>query len=495
MKHRPTELLTTEEMARADALTIESGTAGATLMEAAGAAVAACLRQAWLPRPVLILCGPGNNGGDGFVVARLLKDAGWPVTLALLGEKEKLSGDAALMAEHWHGGIEPLSRAEPHKAAVIVDALFGAGLSRPIEGEVADLVERVNKAEAPVIAIDVPSGIDGTTGQALGTAIRADKTVTFFRLKPGHMLYPGKGHCGDVILADIGIHADVLNKIEPKAFINGPDLWRDDFPWPETNSHKYSRGHAVVMSGGRYTSGAARLAAMGAARAGAGAVTMLSTQDAMDINAGHLEEVMLTEAADGETISQFIVERKVRAGLIGPGAGRGVQTKDRVAALLFSDAGAVLDADALTSFEDNPETLFQALREKDVITPHAGEFARLFGDLAEGQSKLAAARMAAEIAGCSVILKGSDTVIAAPDGRAAINANATPFLATAGSGDVLAGIVTGLMAQGMAGFEAACAGVWLHAQAAASFGPGLIASDIHRQLPGVLVSLEKSANP
>ncbi|MBD0427862.1 NAD(P)H-hydrate dehydratase [Aquisalinus flavus] len=490
MKHRPIELLTTDEMARADALTTQSGTAGATLMEAAGAAVAGCVRQAWLPRPVLVLCGPGNNGGDGFVVARLLKDAGWPVTLALLGEKDKLTGDAALMADHWHGGIEPLSDAEPEKAAVIVDALFGAGLSRSIEGDVAALVERVNKAEAPVIAIDVPSGIDGTTGQALGTAIRAKTTVTFFRLKPGHMLYPGTDHCGEVILADIGIHASVLEAIKPSAFVNGPELWRADFPWPADNSHKYSRGHAVVMSGGRYTGGAARLAAMGAARAGAGAVTMLSPQEAMDINAGHLEEVMLTEAADGETISQFIAERKVKAGLIGPGAGRGAQTRDRVAALLFSEAGAVLDADALTSFEDNPETLFQALREKDVITPHAGEFARLFGDLLDGQSKLAAARIAADMAGCVVILKGSDTVVAAPDGRAAINANATPFLATAGSGDVLAGIVTGLMAQGMAGFEAACAGVWLHAEAAAGFGPGLIASDIHRHLPRVLATLK-----
>lgn len=484
------ELLTTDQMARADKAAIASGTSGITLMEAAGRAVAQAIRQGWSPRSVLVLAGPGNNGGDGFVTARLLAESGWSVRVALLGDREALSDDAASAAAQWDGPVVTLGEAAPEQADLIVDALFGAGLSRPLEGEVADLVGHVNDSGLPIVSIDIPSGIDGNTGKVSGAAIEATQTVTFFRRKPGHLLMPGRDHCGLVTLTDIGIPAAVLGDIAPATFVNGPDLWEASFPWPVTDTHKYKRGHAIMMSGGAYTSGAARLAAMGAARAGAGAVTMLAPAEAMTVNAQHLDEIMLTEAADGERISAFIAERKVKAGLIGPGAGRGSDTRDKVAALLFSDAQAVLDADALTSFEDEPDILFKALRHGDVLTPHPGEFARLYGDLLDtAPGKVDAVREAAGKAGSVVLLKGADTVIAAPDGRAAINANASPFLATAGSGDVLAGIITGLMAQGMPGFEAACAGVWLHAEAAQHLGPGLIASDLHRALPLVLSSL------
>ncbi len=382
-------------------------------------------------------------------------------------------------------------------AEVVVDALFGAGLARPIEGAHAAMIEAVNASGLPVVAVDVPSGIDGTSGEVRGVAIKALSTVTFFRLKPGHVLLPGRLYCGDVSVADIGIPARVLDAIRPNTFANEPALWLPRFPWPAPDGHKYSRGHAVVVSGPLYSTGAARLAARGALRIGAGLVTVASPRDALAVNAASLTAIMVREADDARALESLLSDRRKNALLIGPGVGVGPRTKAMVLAGLSSGAAVVLDADAITSFADEPAALFAAILARGapvVLTPHDGEFARLFGDVAG--SKLDRARQASARSGATVLLKGPDTVVAAPNATASINATTSPWLATAGTGDVLAGMVLGLLAQAMPPFEAASAAVWLHGKAGSEFGPGLIAEDIPETLPKVLRALGSGpANP
>lgn len=458
------ELLTPEEMYRADALAVRAGVSSLTLMENAGRSVAEEIVRRFGARPVLALCGPGNNGGDGFVIARHLKRWGWPVRLALLGARQALRGDAAVMAELWDGTVEQGVRIDG--ARLIVDALFGAGLSRDLPGELA---EAINGAGVPVVAVDVPSGLDGRTGKPRGAAVKADVTVTFFRKKPGHVLLPGRLLCGDTVVADIEIPESVLKDIHPTACINN----EIHGPGPSPDGHKYGRGHAVVVSGGPLHTGAARLAAQAALRSGAGLVTISGEPEALAVHAAHVSAVMLSDAE----LATLLSDRRKNAVLIGPAAGVGEATGDKADAALMSGAAVVLDADALTSFADAEEShrLFRLVGmvpgRPVVMTPHAGEFSRLFTSvLEESDSKLEAARKAAALSGAVVVLKGADTVIAAPDGRARINTNAPPSLATAGSGDVLAGIVTGLLAQGLSGFEAAALAVWRHGAAANRHG-------------------------
>ncbi|MAM96106.1 MAG: bifunctional ADP-dependent NAD(P)H-hydrate dehydratase/NAD(P)H-hydrate epimerase [Parvibaculum sp.] len=488
------ELLTVQEMGRADALTIKWGTTGLTLMENAGRAVADAIVARFPQGPVSVLCGPGNNGGDGFVVARLLAERGWPVTLFLMGPREKLKGDAAAAADRWPGAVHPLAADAGKGASLIVDAIFGAGLARDVDGSAADAIRRIGEAGTPVIAVDIPTGIDGNTGQVRGAAFAAALTVTFFRPKPGHLLLPGRLHCGELAVADIGIKSDVLAEIGPRTFVNAPPLWASVFPRPRLDSHKYTRGHAVVVSGDASHTGAARLAARGALRAGAGLVTIASPPSAMPVNAAHLTSIMLMPFEGADALTAILEDKRKNALLIGPGAGIGWETRDNVLAALLSGAAMVLDADALTSFAEIPRDLFVAIKGffagPVVMTPHEGEFARLFPEIAAGEAdKLERARLAAAEAAAIVILKGADTVVAAPDGRAAIARNAGPELATAGSGDVLAGIVLGLLAQGMLPFESACAAVWLHGEAGDCFGPGLISEDLPEMLPAVLRDL------
>lgn len=486
------ELLTAEEMGQADKIAIEGGVAGATLMENAGRAVADEVAKRFPEvESVLVLCGPGNNGGDGFVAARHLMERGYKVRLGFDGDLGRLPKDAAAMAKRFAGPREPLSPDMLERAAVVVDALFGAGLTRPIEGKLATLIGCVNDAGIPVVAVDVPSGIDGSTGEVRGVAIDADITVTFFRLKPGHLLLPGRIHCGAVKLADIGIPASVLAEIAPKTFANEPALWLAQFPWPKSASHKYARGHAVVMSGPLYSTGAARLAARGALRAGAGLVTVASPRDALQVNAAQLTAIMVREADDARGLKTLLADKRKNAVLIGPGVGVGERTKELVYAALDSEAAIVLDADAITSFGDDQAALFARIAPRGapvVLTPHDGEFARLFGDLAP-LPKLERARAAAARSGAIIALKGADTVVASPDGKASINATTSPWLATAGTGDVLGGMVLGLLAQGMRGFAATSAAVWLHGAAAKAFGPGLIVEDLPETLPLVLRAL------
>jgi NAD(P)H-hydrate epimerase len=486
------ELLTADEMGRADRLAIEGGVPGATLMERAGRAVAEEVARRFPDKEtVAILCGPGNNGGDGFVVARHLVDRGYNVRLGFDGDEARLPKDAAAMAKRFTGRREPLGPDLLSGADVVVDALFGAGLARPVEGALARLIAGVNEVGLPVVAVDVPSGIDGSTGEVRGVAIRATATVTFFRPKPGHLLLPGRLHCGALTVADIGIPESVLAAIEPRTFANEPALWLSHYPWPREDGHKYARGHAVVVSGSVYSTGAARLGARGALRVGAGLVTVASPRDALLVNAAQLTAIMVRESDDARGLASLLADRRKNAVLIGPGVGVGERTKQMVLGALASQAAIVLDADALTSFAESPETLFAAIAARPapvVLTPHDGEFARLFGDLVS-VPKLERARKAAARSGAVIALKGPDTVVAAPDGRASINAVTSPFLATAGTGDVLGGMVLGLVAQGMPAFEATSAAVWLHGAAAKDFGPGLSAEDLPEMLPKVLRKL------
>lgn len=467
-------LLTVAEMADADRRAMAGGVSGLVLMEAAGAAVFRMVQRHHSVGRVLVLCGPGNNGGDGFVVARLLKDAGRDVTLALLGEASALKGDAAAMAQRWSGPVLLAAPSLIGGADIIVDALFGAGLSRALDGAAKALVEAVNDSVKPVIAVDLPSGLNGDSGQVQGAAIRATRTVTFFRRKPGHLLLPGRLLCGTLHVADIGIPDSVLSR--PRRWQNDPALWRSALPVPRSDGHKYARGHVVVRGG--VLAGAARLAGHAALRIGAGLVTLAQPQEAMAQNGG--PNALMRQCCDGiPDWRHAIADKRRNALLLGPGNGAGMATRQAVLDALATKRNIVLDADALNAFADDPRVLFRAIQAEGnvILTPHDGEFARLFAKVNAG-SKLDRVQAAAEVSGAVVILKGADSVIADPDGRTAINANAPPDLATAGAGDVLAGFCAGLLAQGMSGFDAACAAVWLHGAAASEVGAGLIADDL-----------------
>jgi NAD(P)H-hydrate epimerase len=476
-------LLTVAEMYAADAAAMSSGVASLSLMEAAGAAVADAVRSLGGLRPVCVLCGPGNNGGDGFVAARLLRDDGWPVRLGLLGDAGGLTGDARHMAELWTGEVEPLTPAVMEGAETIVDALFGAGLTRAVDGPARAAIEAIGGREC--VAVDVPSGVHGDSGEILGVAPVARVTVTFFRRKPGHLLLPGRSRCGAVRVADIGIPETVLDAIAPRQGANDPRLWLDEFPWARLEQHKYDRGHALI-SGGPQMTGAARLAAQAARRIGTGMVSVAVPNDNAVVYKVALVGAIVRPVRNTAAYAELAEEPRVSACLLGPGNGVVGSTREHVLAALRTEKPVVLDADALTVFADSPDLLFSSIRGPCLLTPHDGEFSRLF---ALDGDKPSRARAAAERSGAVILLKGADTVIAAPDGRVVINENAPPELASGGTGDVLAGFSVGLMAQGMDPFTAACAATWLHGAAAQLVGPGLIAEDLPENLPKVLQRL------
>jgi ADP-dependent NAD(P)H-hydrate dehydratase / NAD(P)H-hydrate epimerase len=486
------EVLTTAEMERADRLAIAAGTPGFALMMSAGQAIAEAAIDLVEEGPIVVVAGRGNNGGDGFVAAAELAARGREVSVILLCGRDSLQGDAASAARGWKHPVLPFNPQAIGKPALIIDALFGAGLNRPVKGNPYDMIEAINANDAPVLSIDLPSGINGTTGAVMGVAVRATETVTFFRRKPAHLLLPGRIHCGRIRVVDIGIAPQVLSEIAPLTSENVPQYWREAFPVPQVDGHKYARGHALIVSGDVAATGAARMAARGALRAGAGLVTLASPRDALVVNAAALTAVMVRPVDNAVEFGQVLNDKRLNVCVIGPGAGVGESTRDFVMTALQAKRHLVLDADALTSFAGAPDRLFEAIRgtlePQVVLTPHEGEFPRLFSDISNKhpfRSKLERVRAAAERSGAIVLLKGADTVVASPDGRATIAANAPPWLATAGAGDVLSGFIAGLLAQGVPAFEAASIGVWMHGEAGHEAGPGLIAEDLPETLPAV----------
>ncbi|MCE2510062.1 MAG: NAD(P)H-hydrate dehydratase [Alphaproteobacteria bacterium] len=474
----------------------EAGVSSGELMEAAGAGVVREIVRRWSPRPTVVLCGPGNNGGDGFVIARGLREKGWPIKVALLGTVEALKGDAEANAIRWQSGevaeaeILPLAPGVLAGAGLVVDALFGAGLDRPLEEPVRSVIETLNARldrDLACVAVDIPSGVHGDTGEILGIAPKAALTVTFIGRKAGHFLLPGREVAGEVVLVDIGVPAAARARVRPSLFVNDPALWLDRYPWPRAADHKYSNGHVVIV-GGAVMTGAARLAGRAALRIGAGLVTVASPPEAVTVYAAESPTLLVQPVAGEEAFQDLIADLRKRAFLLGPGAGVTKKTRARALEILATGRPCVLDADALSVFEGAADKLFGAIRGPVVLTPHEGEFARLFD--ASGD-KLTRARAAARESNAVVLLKGADTVIAAPDGQAVINVNAPPTLATAGAGDVLAGMILGLLARGMGVFDAATAAAWLHGETARRVGIGLISEDLPENLPKVLSDLRE----
>lgn len=518
------ELLTAAEMRGAEEMAIASGgVTGLELMERAGRGVVDAA-LAWRPElsrapgRAAVLCGPGNNGGDGFVIARLLVDRGWTVEAFFYGDVARLPADAAENHRRWlamGGEVQPLEAAGPAlpHADLVIDALFGTGLTRPLEGAAAALAEEVSGTLSlgRFVAVDAPSGVCLDSGRALGAAFHAELTVTFHRPKLGHHIGDGPGRAGALQVVDIDLGAGLaiadLGVPRPggaapvAALIERPKVWLGK----GAGGHKYSHGHALVLAGGVGKGGAARLAARAALRLGAGLVTVAPPPAALIENAARLDAIMLHAVRDAEALAELLADERLNAVVAGPGLGVGEVTRAKVAAALGGEGrGVVLDADALTSFAETPEELFALTRGKRVVlTPHLGEFGRLFPDLkarldepatrGPAYSKVAAAREAAARAGCVVLLKGPDTLIADPSGEASVVSahyeRACPWLATAGSGDVLAGLIGGLLARRFAPKRAVETAAWLHQEAARRFGPGLIAEDLPEEMPALLRDL------
>jgi ADP-dependent NAD(P)H-hydrate dehydratase / NAD(P)H-hydrate epimerase len=470
------------EMSAIDRDAALSGIDSFRLMTSAGMAVsAAALRLYPGALRFVVLCGPGNNGGDGYVAAAALADSGVAVCVFSLGEPGQLKGDATLAFKGWTGSTAPLTHYTPQPGDIVVDALFGAGLARPVTPAVALTMQAVTQAEIPVIAVDLPSGLDGRTGQVLGESFRASRTVTFVARKPGHLLLPGRTLCGSLEVFDIGIPERILRSHTSGLCENGPYLWAGQARVLDPSAHKFKRGHLAIFSGGSLSTGAARLSAAAGLKAGAGLVTLASASAALTANAAHLTAVMLKEIEDAAALSHWLADKRISSFVLGPGFGD--LEKARQYALMLGDRALVLDADGITAFKDDPAPLFDAFAGGEtrlVMTPHEGEFARLFPDIAADAtlSKVDRAIEAAKRSHAVIVYKGADTVIASPDGRAAINTNAPPWLATAGSGDTLAGIIGAHLSQGMPAFEAAAAGVWRHGRAGSKAGEGLTAEDL-----------------
>ncbi|MFH1518930.1 MAG: NAD(P)H-hydrate dehydratase [Pseudomonadota bacterium] len=479
-----TLLVTPASMGRIDKAAIDSGIEGFALMQAASAHVAAVLLAHYPEvRRAVIFCGPGNNGGDGHVAARFLMRSG--VDVVRYGEEPKGGGDAARAFAACPGPIHPLEDWRTQAGDVIIDALYGAGLDRPVGADVAQVIERARAADTPVIAVDLPSGLSGRTGRATGACFQARHTVTFAALKPGHLLMPGRELCGQTHLCDIGVPARLIVSDDP-LWRNHPGLYRDVLPKASTSQHKYSRGHLCVFSGPLISGGAARLSAMAGLRAGAGLVTMATPPGAVLLQATHLTAVMQRSIKDEADLAAWLADKRLSGFVLGPGFGDHGKARAFTSLLAESGRPVVLDADGLTAFALDAADLRRNFNGEIrlVITPHEGEFRALFPDLANDAtlSKVDRARMAACALNAVVVYKGADTVIAAPDGRCAINADAPPWLATAGSGDVLGGLIGGLLAQAMPPFEAACAGVAMHGQAANRAGFGMTAEDLVTQI-------------
>lgn len=488
----PLALVSNQQMNALDKAALAFGVPGSQLMDAAGLAVAKVIAKNWAPCPTLVACGPGNNGGDGFVIARYLQSWGWPVRVATVADANRYTGDALHHFRLWTGPSQRLSAAALDGAHLVVDALFGAGLGRPVKQETLLFIQALKQSGLPVCAVDIPTGIEGSSGRALGEAVYAQHTVTFVRKKLAHVLQPGRSHCGQIHIEDIGMPAAVLASGAASALENHPKLWLPYLPQLQPATHKYTRGH-VLIAGGAQLTGAARLAALASARIGAGLVTVAAPRDVWPIYAASLQSIMVTPIDDVSSWASLLDDTRKNAILLGPGGGVSQQLQEKVLLGLEKRRALVLDADALSSFASKPETLFAAINSPCVLTPHEGEFARLFPRLSQSNTslnKVDRALAAAQKSQAVVLLKGADTVIAAPNGQAVVNTNAPPQLATAGTGDVLAGMIAGLMAQGLEPFWAAVASSYLHGEMAKQFGLGLIADDLPGLIPSALQTIK-----
>lgn len=464
---------------------------GKTLLENAGDQVAEVLLQQFQPCPTLILCGPGNNGGDGYVVANHLRTAGFEVTLLQFGAPKNGSA-AEMIAKEWQG--KAIAFDEKKAISLLksydlyVDAIFGTGLSRTLPEPLLRFIQALNQVKAPIISIDIPTGVDAETGQLHGGAIKATHTVTFTTRKVGHMLFPGRAYAGEVIVKNIGLPEKLLTTVVPYIFRNIPDLWQSKLPLKKAakqlTMHKHQHGKLMVASDAESMTGATRLAALGAARTGVGIVHLAVPEATAMVYTLTQASWIIHKNEKAETLRELLKQVKPEAVLVGPGFGLDSQIHHYIEIMLKSRIACVLDADALTAYAGQAEELGNLVKGPLIITPHEGEFARLFPNL-KG-SKIERAGEAAHILNGIVVLKGADTVIAAPSKLTVINDNAPWWLATAGSGDILAGMIAGFLAQGMPAFDAACAATWIHSEAANAFGPGMIAEDILPQLPKIL---------
>lgn len=493
-KHRSHILLTAKQSQALDAEAIKLGVSSENLMESAGKAVATTLAE-YIGTPleaggtVIILCGPGNNGGDGFIAARHLEEWGYPVSLRCSVLPSKLKGDAKAAANKWHGPVEAMADTGFKDAAAIVDCLFGVGLNKPIEGELVSIVEAVNDAETFVLAVDLPSGLSADTGLPLGPCIEAGATITFNFKKVGHSIVPGRylsGGNSNIIVADIDVPDKAFSVLNPREFENIPDFWGTNFPFSGPQSHKYERGHMLVLGGKEPTLGASRLASLAGLRVGAGLVTLAAPSETYPVQASALMDVMVRRFDSAFGFMGIVNDPRIKAVLVGPGAGLGEKTVDLVKQVGAKNKHLVLDADALASLTNRVDVIKELKAPEIVLTPHEGEFAKLFPEFDFNVDRLDAARKAAKATKTIVVLKGVSTVVAAPDGRVTIATNAPSWLSVGGTGDVLSGIICGLMTQGMPAFEAASAGVWLHGEAGMAAGRGLIASDLLDVIPRVL---------
>ncbi|RKR03026.1 NAD(P)H-hydrate dehydratase [Maricaulis maris] len=492
-----TDILAAADCAACDRYAVENGVMSQSLMRKAGEAVATAIRTRWAPRPVLVLAGPGNNGGDGLIAAASLRESGWPVRVVLFAEPASLTDDAAWAFGVWGEAVERAHGVDIDKTGLVVDALFGAGLSRAISGDAARWIEQLQRARTPqrgravpVIAVDLPSGVAGDAHMSEGSVLTADLTVTFHARKLAHLIEPFAGLCGEVVCADIGIPDGWQQLVAPIAQeVVAPD-------WPAARStgggdHKHQRGRVAVFSGGASATGAARLAARAALRAGSGLVTVCSPPSAHLVNAGHLTAAMLTRWDGAADTARVLADLRAQSAVLGPAMGVGDGSRESVLSALSTGLPLVLDADALTSFADTPDILFDALHPACVLTPHQGEFDRLFAHRLRRGSKFDRAVGAAGLAGCTVLLKGPATVIASPGRVPFINRHASAWLATAGSGDVLAGMIASGLASGLSPHDAAAGAAWLHGAAGRRLGAGLIAEDLPEELPVVLQALRR----
>ena len=495
MWHPGPEILSVAQHAAIDRLAALSGTPVLSLMENAGRQVANQIALRWPACRVLVVCGPGNNGGDGYVAARHLQARGFEVELAIWGDHAQGSSEARQMAARWTGPVQPFNADDNIRADLVVDAVLGAGLSRALPEDLARFFSAVSIADIPVVSIDVPSGMHGDMARFIEgtTPWSATLCVTFFRKKPAHVLMPGRLHCGEISCVDIGIADGMIRALASQPLVNADALQSCEetlhLPRLRTDpmAHKHARGHCFVLSGPASSTGAARLSASAALRAGAGLVTVLGSADALPVLASHLTAVMVRVYAQPNELRQLLSDPRPAAVIVGPGLGVTAAARQAIAHVLSAQRPTVIDADGLTLFEGDPPELFAQLNPGCVLTPHVGEFNRLFPNVLErATNRIDATREAARRAGAVVLLKGPDTVIAAPDGRVAVNTNAPPALATAGSGDVLAGIIGARLAQGEAAFEAARSGAFLHGKCGSLAGPGLTAEDLPAMLPRAL---------